>query len=127
MGLEITGRLVQLLPEQSGTSKTGNTWQKQEFILETSDQYPKKVCFNLWGDKIQMLQNLPEGSQIKVSFDVESREYQSRWYTEAKAWRVESIGDEQSTEAQSMNQSKPIPADPFPDEMMSQSDDNLPF
>lgn len=84
--MEITGKVIQMLPLQSGEGKNGR-WQKQEFILEVPGQFAKKVCFSLWGDKVN--QNpLKVGDEIAVSFDLESREYNNRWYTEAKAWKI---------------------------------------
>jgi hypothetical protein len=85
--MEITGTIVQILPEVGGTGKTGNPWRKQEYILETKDQYPKKICFNVWGDKIDQFA-LQNGEEATVSFDVESKEYNGRWFTEVKAWGI---------------------------------------
>jgi len=56
--------------------------------LETGDQYPKKVCFNLFNDKIDQFP-LAIDDQVNVSFDVESREYNGRWYTTVRAWKIE--------------------------------------
>ena len=47
--MEITGRIIAVLPVQGGISKNGNEWKKQEYVLETHDQYPKKVCFQIFG------------------------------------------------------------------------------
>jgi len=87
--MELTGKLLQLLQVQSGQGKNG-PWQKQEFVIETTEQFPKKVCFSLWGEKINDLKNLSPGTMIKVQFSLESREYNGRWYTDARAYRVES-------------------------------------
>lgn len=84
--MEITGRVIKLLPLATGTGKNG-TWKKQEFVIETGGQIPRKICFSLWGDKIDQA-GLREGDEAEISFDLESREYNSRWYTEAKAWKV---------------------------------------
>ena len=74
--MEITGRIIAVLPEQGGISKTGNEWKKQEYVLETHDQYPKKVCFQLFGaDRIAQAAIQP-GEELTVFFDIESREYQ---------------------------------------------------
>lgn len=90
MSLEITGKLIEKLPMQSGTSNsTGRSWQKQQFVIETVEQYPRKICAMLWGDKADQLGMFNIGDMLKVSFDVESREYQGRWYTDVKAWKVE--------------------------------------
>ena len=77
--MEISGTIVQILPEVGGTSKAGNAWRKQEYILETKDQYPKKICFNAWGEKIDQF-GLQAGDDATVSCDVESREYNGKWY-----------------------------------------------
>ncbi|MCR4965994.1 MAG: DUF3127 domain-containing protein [Bacteroidales bacterium] len=89
MSLEIIGVLRAKLPIQQGTSKTGNQWMKQEFVIETQEQYPRKICANLWGDKTDMLNQFQEGQLVKVSFDLESREFNGRWYTDVKAWKLE--------------------------------------
>lgn len=88
MSLDITGKLIQKLPLLSGTSKTGNNWQKQEFVIETIESYPKKICANLWGDRIDQLNAFNIGDLITISFDLESREFNGRWYTDVKAWKV---------------------------------------
>lgn len=87
--MEIIGKLLQKLPVQSGIGRTGNSWQKQEFVVETIEQYPKKVCANLWGDKLDMLDKVNIGDTVKVSFSLESREFNGKWYTDVKAWKIE--------------------------------------
>ena len=89
--LEITGKLVQILPLQTGSGKNG-AWQKQEFILETTEQYPKKVCISAWGDKVDTLKNIPEGASLKGAFNIESREFNSRWNTDIRAWKIDGMG-----------------------------------
>jgi len=86
--MELIGKVIQKLPEAGGNSKSGNAWRKQEFIIETGGQYPKKVCASLWGDKIDQFP-INQGDQVTLSIDVESREYNGRWYTEVKAYRVD--------------------------------------
>jgi hypothetical protein len=88
--MEINGKIIELLPEKSGESAKG-TWRKQEYILETGDQYPKKICFMVWSDKIDELA-IKEGENLVVSIDLESREYNGRWYTDVKAWKVTRAG-----------------------------------
>ena len=87
--MEIIGKLLQKLPLQSGIGRTGNSWQKQEFVIETMEQYPKKVCANLWGDKLDMLDTVNIGDTVKISFSLESREFNGKWYTDVKAWKIE--------------------------------------
>jgi hypothetical protein len=70
MALEITGRLIKKLPEQSGTSTKGE-WKKQEFIVETQESFPKKICMNVWGaDKVEDLNGFREGEILKVSVNI---------------------------------------------------------
>jgi hypothetical protein len=88
--MQLTAKLVQLLPLQTGTGKNGE-WKKQDIIVETEGQYPKKVCISIWGDKIKT-DLLKTGTLLNISFDVESREYNSRWYTDVKAWKIEPAG-----------------------------------
>ncbi len=85
--MEMSGTVIQILPKQTGTNKAGNTWEKQDFVIQTGGAYPKKLCFAVWGDKIAKFQ-IKEGEEITVSFDVESREYMGKYYTDVKAWNV---------------------------------------
>ena len=89
--MELTGKIVQSLPEKSGTSARGQ-WRKQEYILEVPGDYPKQVCFMVWGDKIDQF-GVQQGQEVTVSIDLESREYNGRWYTDVKAWRVVPAGE----------------------------------
>lgn len=89
--MEIIGKLIQKLPMQSGISKTGNSWQKQEFVIETLEQYPRKVCANIWGDKTAVLEALNIDDKVVVTFDLESREFNGKWYTDVKAWKIEPV------------------------------------
>ncbi|MEE6185656.1 hypothetical protein PIECOFPK_00751 [Mycovorax composti] len=88
--MELTGKLIQVLPLQSGVAKTGNEWRKQDIIVETEGQYPKKVCISIWGDRIND-KILQVGNMLKIYFDIESREFNGRWYTDVKAWKVEPL------------------------------------
>ncbi len=86
--MDLSGKIISQLPEVSGNSKSGNAWRKQEYILETGGQYPKKVCISIWGDKIDQF-GLKVGEQVNLGIEVESREYNGRWYTEVKAYKVD--------------------------------------
>lgn len=88
--MEVTGKIIAILPAQGGTSKSsGKEWKKQEYVLETHDQYPKRICFQLFGaDRISQAAIQP-GEELTVSFDIDSREYQGRWYTSINAWKVD--------------------------------------
>ena len=90
--MEIKGKLVHVLAQQTGEGKNG-TWKKQDFVIETDGQYPKKVCLTVWGDKFNE-NHLTEGNELLVSFDAESREYNGRWFTDLKAWKIDLAGAE---------------------------------
>lgn len=85
--MELEGKIIQINPLQSGEGRNG-TWKKQEFIVETKSQFPKKVCVTVWGDKIDQF-GLNENEDVTLSIELESREYNSRWYTDVRAWKVE--------------------------------------
>ena len=91
MSLEVQGTVFKILKEIGGESQRGS-WQKQEFVIETKDQYPKKICFSAWGDKVDIVKTLKEGETITVSFNPESREYNDRWYTDLRAWKIDKSG-----------------------------------
>lgn len=92
MALDISGKVVLVLPEQTGTGKNGQ-WMKQDFIIETQEQYPRKVCFSAWGDKTAVVKSLKPGVMINVSFNAESREFNGKWYTDLKAWKIDLSSD----------------------------------
>ncbi len=117
--MEFKGRLTQLLSPVTGEGKNG-TWKKQEVIIETGDQYPKKICIEVWGDKINENQ-LQQGNNLVIQADVESREYNGKWYTGIKAWKVEVAGQSAPQQASSAV-SEP------PSDLFNESEtDNLPF
>ena len=119
--MELTGTVIALLPEVSGQGKNG-TWRKQEFILEIPSQYPKKVCISLWGDKIDQA-GLKVNDSVTASIDVESREYNSRWYTEVKAWKVDKAGGAGSAPSSNQGGSAMPPVTTFTED----ESDDLPF
>lgn len=97
MDIQLQGKVVQILDEQSGEGKNGS-WRKRNFILEIPGKYPKKVCITQWGDNIDQ-QAVQIGMDITVSVDIQSREYNGNWYTDIKAWRVEQgIGEQNAPE-----------------------------
>lgn len=89
MAIDIKCRLLDKLAVQNGTSARG-PWSKQDFIVETIEQYPRKICMNVWGqDKVSELASYNAGEQLLVSVNIESREYNGRWYTDVRAWRIQ--------------------------------------
>lgn len=135
--LELEGKLIQKLNVQSGTSARG-TWEKQEFVLEIPDgNYTNKAVFNVWGaDKVKELASVSEGSDVRVSFNISSREYNGRWYTDLRAWRITPAGGP----APAARPSAPMAANDVPagfgpsapaptmsDYKMPEGEDDLPF
>jgi hypothetical protein len=125
--MEIKGKIIQFLPVQSGTSKAGNEWTKQEFVIETDDQFPRKVCFTLFGDKISLLNGISVGDKVEVSFNIESREYNGKWFHNINAWRINPAQPPQ----QAAQQDSPFPPDdvppPPPEPERDEPNDDLPF
>jgi hypothetical protein len=89
MSLEITGKIIQKLELQSGVSAKGVEWKKQEFILETGEQYSRQVCIALWGEKINDIAGIPVNESITVGIELESREFNGRWYTSVRGWKIQ--------------------------------------
>ena len=85
--MDIKGKIIQKLDLQSGTSKAGNPWKKQEYVLETFDSYPKKVKFDFFGDRADQYP-LEVGDVITLSYDIESREFNGRWYTDIRGYKA---------------------------------------
>jgi hypothetical protein len=120
MSLQITGKVIEILPEQSGQGRNGD-WRKQEFILEIPGQYPKQVCVVQWGDNIDKFA-VKSGETLTASIDIQSREYNGRWYTDVKAWRIDR--EEDGGEG-----GPPVAAgEPWPEPSSDdEEDDGLPF
>lgn len=85
--MEIQGKIIVVLPERSGTSQRGNQWRSITYVLETQEQYPKKLAFDVTNDKIDQL-NIQFGEILTVQFDINAREYNGRWFNSINAWNV---------------------------------------
>lgn len=86
--MEIKGRVKTLGALTEGTSARG-AWQKQELIIETIEQYPKQVCLICWGERVTEAQRFTEGQIITAHINIESREFNGKWYTDVKPWKFE--------------------------------------
>jgi len=86
MSAELKGKVISVLPIETGTGKNGKEWKKQTFAIETESQYPKKVAFEVWNDQISNLEGV--GTEVVVKYDAESREYNNKWYTQLKAYNI---------------------------------------
>ena len=133
MALELEGTIRTKLSVQSGTSARG-PWAKQEFVLDYPDgNYTAQACLMAWGqEKVQELSKYQVGDKVKVSFNVKSREYNGRWYTDLQIWRIAPAGQPvpaaPAVEAPAFG---PAPAAPAPtlEDMPQDSgmEDDLPF
>ena len=87
--MDLTGNIIAVLPAQGGVSqRTGNPWKSQDYVIETHDQYPKRCCFRVFGEEKINQFNIQLGEEMTVSFDIDSHEYQGRWFNDVRAWAV---------------------------------------
>lgn len=102
--MDLKGKVIIVHPVTSGVSKAGKPWNKLDFVVETGGQYPKKVALTLWGeDKINQY-DLQPGLEATFHIELESREYNGRWYTEARAWKIEWTADARKAAAETQTQ-----------------------
>lgn len=89
--MELTGKIIAVLPERGGTStRTGNTWKSQEFVIETiNEQYPRKCVFTVFGEDRLSQMNIQLNEILTVSFDIDAHEYNGRWFNDIRAWKVD--------------------------------------
>lgn len=113
--MEIKGKLITKLAETSGTSKAGKDWVKQDFVLETQETYPKKICISVMGEKVNTLRNINVGEVITAHINIESREYNGKYYTTISAWKLDL---NQASERQ------PAPLEPYKEDL---DNSGLPF
>lgn len=123
MSMQVKGTLLQILKPESGVSKAGKEWKKMDFVIETNEQFPKKVCFTLFGDKTSLIEGIAEGSEIEVFFSLESRDFNGKWYHNINAWKIE--------QASAANVAKSYPPEfsegDIPPESADDSGNDLPF
>ena len=122
MALSVKGKIDQILKPESGVSRAGKEWNKQDFVIETDEQYPKKVCFTLFGDKTSLIEGLTPGSEVEVSFNLESREYNGKYFHNINAWKIDKASAENLPEPPPQFSMNDVP--PPPDEDMAS---DLPF
>ncbi|HKJ78768.1 MAG TPA: DUF3127 domain-containing protein [Prolixibacteraceae bacterium] len=115
MSLQVKGKIQQILKAESGVSRAGKEWQKQEFVIETEEQFPRKVCFTLFNDKTSLINNLSEGEEVEVSFNLESREFNGKWYHNINAWKIDKPATENLPEPPPEFRTEDIPPEPDDD------------
>ena len=112
--LAVKGKLVKKLEIEKGTSKAGKEWSKQNFVIDTGSQYNPEICFQVFGDKVDILNNFKEGQEVEVKFNVSSREFNGKYYHNLDAWF---ISGEKNVKPEVEKLAKSIDAE----------DDSLPF
>ena len=124
--MELQGKVIAVLPERSGVSARGE-WKTQDYVIETHDQYPRKMVFNVFGaDRIAQFA-IKAGEEITVSFDIDAHEYQGRWFNSIRAWNIQRI------DAAASQAASPVPAAdaqaPVPPAAQTEEEsaDDLPF
>ena len=137
--MEIKGKCIAVADLRSGQSQSGNNWQKRDFVIETTEKYPRKVSCTLFGDKVSLCPSV--GSYVSVSFDIDAHEYNGRWFNSIRAWKVERVDPNVAAQQvqtppfptaapqpQVAQQAAPMPENnPFPASAEGDSNDDLPF
>ena len=123
MSFKTTGKVLQILPEVKGTSARGE-WKKQDFVIETADdQFPKKICFTLFNDKNGTFEKIKPNMEVEVSFSIESREYNGKWYSNINAFRADPVQQNNGSD----NNPPPFTSADIPPMNDSDDKDDLPF
>ena len=122
MTLQVKGKIQQILKPESGVSRAGKEWKKQEFVIETEEQFPRKICFTLFNDKVTLVNGLTSGEEVEVAFNIESREYNGKWFHNINAWKIDKPAEENMPEPPPEFNIQDIPPEPEDDEA-----NDLPF
>lgn len=110
--MELQGRIIAALPERGGVSQRGTEWKVQEFVIETHEQYPKKMVFEVFGaDRLSRF-NIQIGQEVMVAFDIDAREWNGRWFNSIRAYDVRPYDASQMPQpaAQPVPVAQPAPA-----------------
>ncbi len=122
--MEFEGKVYKILPPTSGTSARGE-WKRQDVVFEMPQEFSRKICVTFFNKESEVAQ-LHEGMAYMVSVNVESREYNGRWYTDVRAWRIQPKQTEAPAQAAPMPEMPPIAEEPSYASGTSEVDD-LPF
>lgn len=131
--MEITGKITYVLPERSGTSARGE-WKAQSFVVETEDNYPRKMVFDVFGAERLQTFNIKVGDKVTVSFDIDAHEYQGRWFNNIRAYDLLHLdaaaaqaAGQAAAAAPQTTQAAPAPFPPAQPDAAGESTDDLPF
>ena len=123
--MELTGKIIAVMPAKSGVStKTGNNWMTQEYVIEVPGQYPKRCAFSVFGEDRITQFNLQSGDDVTIQFDIDAREFNGRWYNDVRAYNVLRPQNQQSTTSNASV--SPLPILPI-SEVTGTDEEELPF
>ena len=131
--MDVVGKIIAALPPKSGTSQsTGKPWQVNTYVLQTNEQTPKNIAFDVFGAERVEQYNLKVGDMVTVSIDIDAHEYNGRWYKQIRAWNVVNYASAQKPAAQPSPAPQPgalFPQQPAPGAQPAPSagTDQLPF
>lgn len=125
--MEIKGEIIAVLPSKSGVAKSGKEWQSQEYVLETSDQYPKKMCFTVFGSENINTFGLTIGETATIYFNVDAKQWQDRWFNSITAWKVDKEANAPNYANAPANQSAQPAQSKEPPISSGDQKDDLPF
>lgn len=104
--MDFTGKIIFALPAKSGLKKNGESWKSQEFVIEnTEGQYPKKMCFNVFGDDKITTFDIKLGDEVKVYFDIDAKQWNDRWFNSINAWKVDKLSNSVGSNSQTSSNS----------------------
>ena len=88
--MDITGQIIAKSEVETGTSKAGKEWEKMTVVInDGAPEYSKDIAFQLFGKIVAMGKGLNIGDTVNVSYNIESREYNDKWYSNINAWKIE--------------------------------------
>jgi len=120
--MEVTGKVERILPAVSGQTKSGDTWQKQTFLLRTTDEYDNLYPIEAFGKAMEHMGNVEEGDNVTAHFNVKTNEYQGKYYVSLGLWKIEKevkAAPQQTPAAPKPTAQREVPAHVV--------DDSLPF
>lgn len=113
--MDVVGKIFAALPPKSGTSQsTGKPWQVNTYVLQTNEQTPKNIAFDVFGAERVEQYNLKVGDMVTVSIDIDAHEYNGRWYNQIRAWNVVNHASAGQPVAQQAPTPTPQPGTMFP-------------
>lgn len=109
--MDLQGKIIAVLPERSGVSARGE-WKAGSFVLETHDNFPKKMVFDVFGAERLAQFAIKVGEELIVSFDIDAHEYQGRWYNSIRAWNIQRVDPASVQGYPGANVNTPFPPPP---------------